>query len=171
MAARKEPKATIRIIDHKKVLLTPDEFRYYEEICEGYNRPNFSGQDLFQDHFETNDDGVIVFVKPPHKKYSSMEVFTFLISLQVNQQLRLAQAQVQSLVIEADKKFKEKLDEVGKLKWEIEEINELKDQLKVIDKMQKDWESLKEEVVERSKEKVVKANSKKGRKTNDGTTN
>jgi hypothetical protein len=139
---------TIRIIDNKKVWMTPDEYKYYEEICLGYDRPNFQGKDLFQDHFESNDSGIIVFVKPPHKKYSSMEVFTFLVSVQVNQQLRLAREQVDALVKEAENKLRETLDESVNLKEELK--------------------SLKEEV-ERLKEMPVKGNSKKERKTDDGT--
>lgn len=108
-----------RIIDHKKVLMTNDEYRMYEEICKGYDRPNFKGQELFEDHFESNDDGIILFVKPPHKKYSSMEVFTFLISLMVNQQMRIAQDQVKSLVKEAEIKYLEQLEEIKSLKEEL----------------------------------------------------
>jgi hypothetical protein len=164
------PKATIRIIDHKKIWVTPDEYRYYEEICRGYDRPNFKGEELFQDHFETNDDGVIIFVKPPHKRYSSMEVYTFLVSLQVNQQLRIVQDQVESLILEADKKFKEKLEEIEKLKGDIEQINKLREEIGEIETLQTALKNMKEGV-ERPKEKAVKANSKKRRKTDDGNTN
>jgi hypothetical protein len=121
----------IHIIDNKKVWMTPDERKMYEIICEGYNRPNFQGKDLFQDHFETNEAGVILFVKPPHKKYSSMEVFTFLVSLQVNQHLRISQEQMQSLVSEVEKEITEKVIEVEGLKKEIlllkEEVEQLKE--------------------------------------------
>lgn len=110
--------------------MTPDEFRYYNEICKGYDRPNFSGKELFQDHFETNDEGIIVFVKPPHKKYSSLEVFTFLISLQVNQQLRIAQDQVQSLVGEAEVKFKDKFKEFDSLQQQVVILKQEVEQLK-----------------------------------------
>jgi hypothetical protein len=97
----------IRIIDHKKILLTNDEFTAYQNLCREYDRPNFKGEALFQDHFETNDEGIILFVRPPSKKYSSLEVFCFLISLQVNQHLRVSQNQVDSLVREATIKYKE----------------------------------------------------------------
>jgi hypothetical protein len=115
-------RSTIRIIDNKKVLVTQDEYGLYEEICKGYDRPNFKGKDLFQDHFEVNEAGVIIFVKPPHKKYSSMEVYTFLVSLQVNQQLRIAQEQIQTMIREADEKFKEKLAEVESLKEDLKSL-------------------------------------------------
>lgn len=138
----------ICIIDHKKVWMTQDERKMYESICTGYDRPNFQGKDLFQDHFEVNDSGVIVFVKPPHKKYSSMEVFTFLVSLQVNQHLRIAQEQTQALVTEAENKISEKVIEVEDLKKEIQ--------------------SLKEEV-EQLKGHPVKGNSKRGKTNDDGT--
>lgn len=114
----------IRIIDNKKVSMTNDEYSSYEEICKGYDRPNFKGKDLFQDHFEVNDDGIIIFVKPPHKKYSSMEVFTFLISLMVNQQLRIAQDQVATMISEARQKFSEQFSEIDTLKKELQSYKE-----------------------------------------------
>jgi septal ring factor EnvC (AmiA/AmiB activator) len=128
--------------------MTPDEYKYFEEICQGYDRPNFQGKDLFQDHFESNDSGIIVFVKPPHKKYSSMEVFTFLISVQVNQQLRLAREQVEALVKEAENKLRETFDENAKLKEKLNSLNE---------------------EVEHLMGKSIKVNPKKERETNDGT--
>jgi hypothetical protein len=123
-------KASVKIIDNKKVWMTNDEYLAYQEICKGYDRPNFQGKDLFQDHFEVNDDGVIIFVKPPHKKYSSMEVFTFLISLMVNQQLRISQEQISSLVNEAAEKYKEQLVEITELKKELLELKKTVEQVK-----------------------------------------
>jgi hypothetical protein len=90
----------IRIIDNKKVSLVDDEFNYYVKICRDYDRANFKGEQLFIDHFEANEDGIILFVKPPTKKYSSLEVYCFLISLMVNQHLRLCHSQIDSLVKE-----------------------------------------------------------------------
>jgi hypothetical protein len=114
----------IRIIDNKKVSMTNDEYSSYEEICKGYDRPNFKGKDLFQDHFEVNEDGIIIFVKPPHKKYSSMEVFTFLISLMVNQQLRIAQDQIATMISEARQKFSEQFAEIDAFKKELQSYKE-----------------------------------------------
>lgn len=114
----------IRIIDNKKVSMTNDEYLSYEDICKGYDRPNFKGKDLFQDHFEVNEDGVIIFVKPPHKKYSSMEVFTFLISLMVNQQLRIAQDQIATMISEARQKFSEQFAEIDAFKKELQSYKE-----------------------------------------------
>lgn len=113
-----------RIIDNKKVAITNDEYLAYEEICKAYDRPNFKGKDLFQDHFEVNDDGIIVFVKPPHKKYSSMEVFTFLISLMVNQQLRIAQDQVLTMIAESKQIFLDKFAEIDALKQTLQSYKE-----------------------------------------------
>jgi hypothetical protein len=79
-----------------------------------------------------------------------MEVYTFLISLQVNQILRIIQEQIASLIREADEKFKEK----------VAEMNTAMEQMK----------SLIEEV-ERLKEEGSKPDSNKGCKTDDGRTN
>lgn len=116
--------APIRIIDNKKVSLTNEEFLIYEDICKGYDRPNFKGKDLFQDHFEVNDEGIILFVKPPQKKYSSMEVFTFLLSLMVNQQLRISQDQVQTLVEEIKQRAIEQFTEIDLLKKDLQAYKE-----------------------------------------------
>lgn len=125
---------SIRIIDNKKVSLTHDEFLAYEEICRGYDRPNFKGNDLFQDHFEVNDDGIILFVKPPQKKYSSMEVFTFLLSIMVNQQLRISQDQVHTLVEEIKNKALEQFAEIDLLKNELKSYKEEVERMKTVDK-------------------------------------
>jgi hypothetical protein len=118
-----------KIIDNKKVWMTSDEYRYYEEICKGYDRPNFQGKELFQDHFEVNDDGVIIFVTPPHKKYSSLEVYSFLISLMVNQHLTVVHDQAASLIKEAEDKYLKTLNEIEELKKEFREVVErVKDQ-------------------------------------------
>jgi hypothetical protein len=117
--AKREQKPQNRIIDNKKVLITDDEYAFFEEICKGYDRPNFNGKDLFQDHFEANENGIIIFVKPPHKKYSSLEVYTFLVSIMVNQQLRLAQDQVQTLINEAKELIKTKIEDLDKQKEDL----------------------------------------------------
>ena len=96
----------IKIIDHKRVELTEDEWRMYKSICKSYDRANFKGESLFEDHFEVSD-GIIIFVKPPQKKYSSLEVYCFLISLMTNQHLRLMHKQVDALVAETKKAVSE----------------------------------------------------------------
>ena len=97
----------IRIVDHKKIELSNDEFAAYESLCRSYDRPNFKGEELFKDHFEVNNHGVIIFVRPPHKRYSSLEVYCFLISIMVNQHLRVVHEQTQTLVTEAREKINE----------------------------------------------------------------
>jgi hypothetical protein len=88
------------IIDHKKVLITHQEHDYYKKLCREYDRANFKGEELFSDHFETNEHGIIIFVKPPSKKYSSLEIYTFLLSLMQNQHLRLMHDQVETFIRE-----------------------------------------------------------------------
>jgi hypothetical protein len=97
----------IRIINHKKVDLSNDEWKMYQTICRSYDRPNFKGEDLFVDHFQVNGDGIIVFVTPPEGKHTSLEVFCFLISLMVNQHLRLIHQQTDALVADAKRAIDE----------------------------------------------------------------
>lgn len=88
----------LRIIDSKRVDLTDDEWSLYENICASYKH----GKDLFRDLFETDDNGIIVFLKPP-KKMFSMEVVIFLQNLMIHQHLR----KINNDNIEAVKELKE----------------------------------------------------------------
>lgn len=77
---------TIRIIDNKKIALTGDEWKMYEEICASYNRTRFKGSDLFKDLFETDTEGRITFLRPPRQQ-TSHEVIYFLITVMTHQYL------------------------------------------------------------------------------------
>jgi hypothetical protein len=85
---------SIRIIDHKKLDMTEEEFTMYNSICRSYDRPNAKGEDLFKDLFETDNDGIILYLKPPSKGYTSMEVFLFITSVFLQQHLRLMHGQI-----------------------------------------------------------------------------
>lgn len=85
----KEQETMIRIIDNKKIDLTSDEFALYKQICDSYTKPDLDGEYLFQDLFETDDYGRIIFLKPP-KSYTSMEIFMFLMGVMVHQHLGAA---------------------------------------------------------------------------------
>src|SRR5690606_29311892 len=113
-----------RIIDNKKVDITNDEFALYKSICRSYDRPNFQGEELFSDHFETNEHGIIIFVRPPQNKITSLEVFTFLISIMVNQHLRISQEQNAAMIKEASEKINELIKNTEKLQQEVKEAVE-----------------------------------------------
>jgi hypothetical protein len=114
----------IRIIDHKKVDMTNDEFTMYENICTSYDdsKVNRKGSDLFADHFEVNGDGIIIFVKPPTKRYSSLEVYCFLVSIMQNQHMRILYDQNKSLIKEASEKINSLIKECSDLKKQVEDF-------------------------------------------------
>jgi hypothetical protein len=87
----------IKIIDYKKVDMTLDEWQLYENICKSYDSETFQGALLFEDLFETDEQGIIIFLKPPTKKHSTLQVFLFLSSLMQQQHLRLMHQQVNDL--------------------------------------------------------------------------
>jgi hypothetical protein len=95
-----------KVIDHKKVEMTQSEYDMYEKICKSYNTNNFKGEDLFTDLFEVNDDGLIIFVKPPVRNIS-FEVFLFVISLMNHQHLRANAKQVDAVCLELKQKIAE----------------------------------------------------------------
>ena len=98
---------SIRIIDNKKIEMTDDEWAMYCKIVQSYTNLTNKGEDLFIDLFETDDYGIIRFLKPPSKRQTSFEVFLFLMSLQTHQHLRLMHAQVDDICSQLAKKIKE----------------------------------------------------------------
>ena len=76
----------------------------YHKIVKSYTDINGKGEDLFIDLFETNDDGIIIFLKPPSKRRTSLEVFLFLMALMQHQHLRLMHQQVDEAVKELKQK-------------------------------------------------------------------
>lgn len=101
----------IRIIDNKKISLTDDEYALYKKIASSYDRVNFKGEDLFKGLFESDDSGIIIFLKPPTSKYISMEVYMFFVSVMIHQHLGLACGVVDKLSVELNEKIK-RADEV-----------------------------------------------------------
>lgn len=91
---------SIRVIDNKKLDMTDDEFGMYNNIVASYTGLGTRGEDLFMDLFESNDEGVIVFLKPPNKRHTSLEVFLFLMALMQHQHLRLIHQEVREVLNE-----------------------------------------------------------------------
>ena len=87
----------IRIIDNKKIEMTQNEWDLYSEICRSYDRPSFKGEELFRDLFESDDNGIIIFLRPPSNRHISMEVFMFMSIIMTHQHLRLMHNQVDNL--------------------------------------------------------------------------
>ena len=100
----------MKVIDNKKIDLTDDEWGMYQKIVKSYTNLTNKGEDLFIDLFETDDNGIIVFLKPPSKRQTSFEVFLFLMSIQAHQHLRLMHNQVSDMC----NHMKEKMDELDK---------------------------------------------------------
>jgi hypothetical protein len=112
----------LRIIDNKRIDLTNTEWEMYNKICKSYDveRRGISGKDLFTDLFETDEHGIIIFLKPP-KHLTSMEVYMFLVSVMVHQHLGIACNHVDNLA----EKMTEKMTKLDSL---IERAEELFDQ-------------------------------------------
>lgn len=80
---------SIHIVNNKKLEMTDDEWSMYQKIVKSYTTPTNKGEDLFMELFETDDNGIIIFLKPPSRFRTSLEVFLFLMSLMQQQHLRL----------------------------------------------------------------------------------
>ena len=110
-----------RIIDNKRVDLTDSEFKLYQEICRSYDTPKFKGEDLFKDLFETDRNGIIIFLRPPTKTYTSMEAYMFLVNIMIHQHLGGACEHVESFLKDA----KETMEEAKQLISELKKSREL----------------------------------------------
>ena len=97
----------IHIIDNKKLSLTQEEWDMYQAICRSYDRPNFQGEELFKNMFESDEEGIILFLKPPSSRYTSMEVFLFVSAIFLHQHTRRVYGQLQQLMDEVRGKLKE----------------------------------------------------------------
>lgn len=73
----------LKIIDNKRIEMTNEEYDLYNKICSSYPK----GKDLFKGLFETDSEGLIIFLIPPQKEFS-MEVVIFLQNLMIQQHLR-----------------------------------------------------------------------------------
>jgi len=93
----------IRVVDNKKVEMTDDEYEMYNKIVKSYTDITGKGEDLFIDLFESNDDGIIIFLKPPSKRRTSLEVFLFLMAVMQHQHLRLMHQQIDEAVADIKK--------------------------------------------------------------------
>lgn len=90
-------KRTTRIIDNKKIKLTDDEFKLYQEICQSYTSDFFQGSELFKDRFAVDENGFIIFLIPPNSAVTSMEVWMFLMNIMAHQHLDAALEEVATI--------------------------------------------------------------------------
>lgn len=97
---------SIKIVNNKKVDMTDAEWTMYQKIVKSYTTLTNKGEDLFIDLFESNEEGIIVFLKPPSKRQTSLEVFLFLMALMQHQHLRLLHQQIDDLTKEIKGKLK-----------------------------------------------------------------
>ena len=101
-----------KAIDNKKVNMTTEEYNEYIQICRSYDRPSFKGEELFKNLFETNDDGMIVYIKSLGNKQISLEVLFFITNLMQNQWLRAMASRANETFRACREKFDEKIAEL-----------------------------------------------------------
>lgn len=105
----------MKVIDNKKIDITEDEWAMYEKIVKSYTTLTNRGEDLFMDLFETDDNGIIMFLKPPSKRQTSFEVFLFLMSVMQHQHLRAMYKEVEDVCSRMNEKIKELDDKIKDL--------------------------------------------------------
>ena len=91
-----------RSICLKKVLLTDSEYKEFQLICKRYQ----SGENLFQETFEVDDSGRLIFIRSAYDKEMSFEALHFLQNLMLNQWLRHGMSIIERKEKELDIKIK-----------------------------------------------------------------
>src|SRR5580692_11761769 len=97
----------IRVVCNMKLDLTNDEWGLYQNIVKSYTVGQNKGEDMFIDLFVSNDQGQILFLKPPSKRQTSLEVYLLLLTFQQAQQLRQINKQVDDMVEQIKTKLAE----------------------------------------------------------------
>lgn len=106
----------IKIVDNKKLEMTKDEAEMFHRICKSYDDVSFRGSDLFVDLFESDDNGIIVFLRPPNKRATTLEAYLFLVSLMVQQHLRIIHNDAADMANQIKIKMRELDDTISKIK-------------------------------------------------------
>ena len=118
---------TVGIIASKRIDLTQDEWAMYKKIVASYTTATNKGEDLFIDLFESDEKGIILFLKPPSRRQTSFEVFCFLMSVMQHQHLRLMYEKVEDICIQLKNKSQELDDKCKAIDEKIEKKSSKKD--------------------------------------------
>jgi len=106
---------SLGIIDNKKIDLTSDEWSMYNQIVVSYTKePYQKGDDFFIDLFETDEDGIIIFLKPPSQRQISLEIYLFMMSVMQHQHIRKMYNQIEVLSKQLSLKIENELKEKNK---------------------------------------------------------
>lgn len=73
---------SIRNIANTKILLTKEEFQYYENLSKIFGPESFVGL------FQTNSSGCIIQVSPSLQKVTPVPIIYFLLNVSFNQRMR-----------------------------------------------------------------------------------
>lgn len=90
----------IRVIDHKAVDMTNEEYDYYNSLVKEFTYGNHNGKDQFHDLFDVDGDGCISLVRPPIKKRVGWAIIVFLQNLMINQRLRRMEKKIEEFLDE-----------------------------------------------------------------------
>lgn len=96
----------MRIIDSKKIDLTDSEWEMYQDILKSYSLQIKNPEDLFKDLFETDNNGHIIFLRPPSTRQTSLQVFLFLMAIFEHQNARVLHKKVNVMCNKMDEKLK-----------------------------------------------------------------
>lgn len=78
----------MKVIDHKKIDITDEEYEYYKEIVKHFTTENNNGTEYFHDLFDVDDAGFITMIRPSLTSPVPWAVLFFLQQVMIAQRLR-----------------------------------------------------------------------------------
>ena len=87
----------------------------YQKIVRSYTNATNKGEDLFKNLFETDENGLIMFLKPPTQFRTTFEVFLFLMSVFQHQHVRVMYNQVEDVCQQMKDKMRELDEKMAKI--------------------------------------------------------
>ena len=77
----------IKAIAHQKVDMSDQEYQYYKELVSQFTDDKTKGEEFFKDLFESDEEGLITFVKP--NKPTPWAIVFFVQQVMITQRLRV----------------------------------------------------------------------------------
>lgn len=82
----------IRAIGLRKIDVTEEEIKYYQELVVKYSEEGVKGSSYFEELFETDKNGIITIIKP--KSNLPWEILFFVQNIMISQHLRRYEARI-----------------------------------------------------------------------------
>lgn len=82
----------MKVIGHKKVDVSDQEYQYYKSLVSFYTQNGFNGESYFNNLFETDENGIINLITP--QKSIPWAIIFFIQNVMINQHLSMFEKRI-----------------------------------------------------------------------------